>query len=146
MIFRSEKDIKKTAIRSFIDPRSITRAGVWILPYTDWIGRLTDADREIVYSVLEKIGALPLADRRYLHLSDGEKQKILIARALAQQTPILFLDEPTAFLDWPNRVETLLLLKEIAVSEKKAVLFSSHDLELVMRFAGKQTFGFIPKL
>ena len=61
--------------------------------------------------------------------------KILIARALAQQTPILFLDEPTAFLDWPNRMETLLLLKEIAVSEKKAILFSSHDLELVMRFA-----------
>lgn len=105
------------------------------LPYANWLGQLNRYDYKIAMDSLEKIGASAFAGRRFAELSDGERQKILVARALAQQTPILILDEPTAFLDWTNRLEMLILLKEIAFREEKSILLSSHDLDLVMRFA-----------
>lgn len=105
------------------------------LPYANWLGQLNPQDRKIAAESLERIGASAFAGCRFAELSDGERQKILVARALAQQTPILILDEPTAFLDWTNRLEMLILLKEIAHRENKSVLLSSHDLDLVMRFA-----------
>ena len=70
-------------------------------------------------------------------LSDGERQKVMIAKALAQQTPVIFLDEPTAFLDYPSKVETMLLLKRICREANKTVFLSTHDMELALQTADK---------
>jgi iron complex transport system ATP-binding protein len=105
------------------------------LPYTDWLGSLSDRDHQIVEQSLERVKASSMAAKNFGELSDGERQKVMIARALAQQTEVMILDEPTAFLDWPNRVDLLFSLKEIAHLEKKTILISSHDLELVIQIA-----------
>lgn len=101
------------------------------LPYTDWLGTLTDEDNEIVTKVLQQLEAGHLADRQFNQLSDGERQKTMIARALAQQPAVMILDEPTAYLDWHNRLSVLMQLKELAQTTDKAFLLSSHDLEMV---------------
>ncbi len=105
------------------------------LPYTDWLGTLTEDDERIVDDVLGKLEAEALAGRSFHQLSDGERQKTMIARALAQQPDLMILDEPTAFLDWPNRVAVLMKLKELARTTGAAFLLSSHDLELVCQIA-----------
>lgn len=105
------------------------------LPHTNWLGQLSQRDHEIVYSCLKKMDLLTLANRIFATLSDGERQKVLVARSLAQQTGIIMLDEPTAFLDWPNRLDLLCKLKTVAQEENKAILVSSHDLDLVFRLA-----------
>ena len=105
------------------------------LPHTNWLGQLSETDYEIVAACLEKMDSLHLAQRYFSTLSDGERQKVLVARALAQETDIIMLDEPTAFLDWPSRVEILQKLKTVAHEQEKAVLISSHDLDLVLRIA-----------
>lgn len=105
------------------------------LPYTDWLGTITENDRNIVTEILRQLDADHLAGRGFHQLSDGERQKTMIARALAQQPAVMILDEPTAFLDWPNRVAVLMILKELARSTGKAFLLSSHDLELVCQIA-----------
>ncbi len=105
------------------------------LPYTDWLGTLTDDDKAIVSQVLGQLEAEHLAERSFNELSDGERQKTMIARALAQQPQVMILDEPTAFLDWSNRLNVLVKLKELAQSTGKAFLLSSHDLELVCQVA-----------
>lgn len=105
------------------------------LPYTDWLGTLTENDHAIVAGVLRQLEAESLAQRPFHALSDGERQKTMIARALAQQPAVMILDEPTAFLDWPNRLAVLMTLKELARATGKAFLLSSHDLELVCQTA-----------
>ena len=85
--------------------------------------------------VLRQLDAEHLAERQFNELSDGERQKTMIARALAQRPVVMILDEPTAFLDWPNRVAVLMKLKELAQTTGKAFLLSYHDLELVCRVA-----------
>ncbi|MCE7949276.1 MAG: ABC transporter ATP-binding protein [Chloroflexi bacterium CFX4] len=107
------------------------------LPYTDWTGRLSPHDQAMVAWALESVGALPLAERPISELSDGERQKVMIARALAQETPLIFLDEPTAFLDLPRRVEMMALLRRLAHATKRAVLLSTHDLDLALRSADR---------
>lgn len=119
-------------------PRNLTVRQVVALgrlPYTNWLGTLTEDDYAIVADVLRQLDAEPLAGRFFYELSDGERQKIMIARALAQQPTVMILDEPTAFLDWPNRVAVLMKLKELAKTTGKAFLLSSHDLELVCQAA-----------
>ena len=106
-------------------------------PYTNFIGHLRACDKEIVERAMAAIGILPLADRRVGTLSDGERQKCMIAKALAQETPIVMLDEPTAFLDFPSKVALFRLLKKLAVEMNKAVLVSSHDVELVLRLCDR---------
>lgn len=103
------------------------------LPYTSWLGVLSKTDFEIVESALSQVNALHLIQRNFGELSDGERQKVMVARAIAQQTPLMILDEPTAFLDWGNRVDLLINLKQIAHASHKSVLISSHDLELVLQ-------------
>lgn len=105
------------------------------LPHTNWLGQLSEEDDEIVYDSLDKMDLLSFSNRIFATLSDGERQKTLVARVLAQQTDVILLDEPTAFLDWPSRIDLLTKLQAIAKEEQKAILISSHDLDLVMRLS-----------
>lgn len=106
-------------------------------PHTDWSGRLRTQDRELIEWAIEAVGAAPFASRSTSELSDGQRQKLMIARALAQETPLLLLDEPTAFLDLPRRVELMRLLRDCAHDLKRAVLLSTHDLDLALRTADR---------
>ena len=104
-------------------------------PYTNWIGRMQDADREIVARSLASVGMSDYARRTMDKMSDGECQRIMIARALAQQTPVILLDEPTSFLDLPNRYELCSLLARLAHDEGKCILFSTHELDIALSLA-----------
>jgi len=106
-------------------------------PYTSFLGTLTSSDHRIVNEAMEQVGVADLADSFYNDHSDGEKQRILIAKALAQQTPVILLDEPTAHLDLPSRIKTLNLLRDIAHTQNKTILISTHELELAMHVADK---------
>lgn len=101
-------------------------------PYTNWIGRMQSGDEQIVMHSLEIVGMESYADKTMDRMSDGECQRIMIARALAQQTPIILLDEPTAFLDMPNRYELCTLLQRLAHQEQKCILFSTHELDIAL--------------
>ena len=102
-------------------------------PHSDWLGRLTAADHRAVAWALKSVGADESAEQPLAQLSDGQRQKLMIARALAQEAQVMLLDEPTAYLDLPRRVETMQLLKELARSAERAILVSTHDLELALR-------------
>jgi len=97
-------------------------------PHTGFLGRLSKQDREVVAHAIESVGMTHKADCYTASLSDGERQKCMIARALAQETPVIVLDEPTAFLDVASRIETMQLLSDLAHTQDKAVLLSSHDM------------------
>lgn len=101
-------------------------------PYTNWIGRMQQHDKTIVEQSLASVGMSDYADKTMDRMSDGECQRIMIARALAQQTPIILLDEPTAFLDMPNRYELCTLLRRLAHEEQKCILFSTHELDIAL--------------
>lgn len=103
-------------------------------PYTNWIGHLQDVDRDIVARSLEAVGMSAFARRSMDTMSDGECQRIMIARALAQDTPVILLDEPTSFLDLPNRYELVALLARLAREQDKCVVFSTHELDIALRF------------
>lgn len=104
-------------------------------PYTGFWGTLNNADKKIIDESMQLAGISHLAKRNAMSLSDGERQKMMIAKALAQQTPVIMLDEPTAFLDYPSKVETMLLLTRLCRDEEKTIFMSSHDLELVIQLA-----------
>ena len=101
-------------------------------PYTNWIGRMQETDRDIVARSIRLVGMEAFACKTMDRMSDGECQRILIARALAQDTPVILLDEPTAFLDLPNRYELATLLRRLAHDEGKCILFSTHDLDVAL--------------
>ena len=100
-------------------------------PYTNWIGRMQEQDRQIVEQSLEMVGMTAFADKTM------DQQKVMLARALAQQTPIILLDEPTAFLDMPNRYELCILLGRLAHQYGKAILFSTHELDIALELCDK---------
>ena len=106
------------------------RVGMGRAPYTGFWGRLSDDDRRLVSEAMQTVGIAPLATRRMGRLSDGERQKVMIAKALAQHTPVIVLDEPTAFLDYPSKVAVMKTLARLAHDEGKTILMSTHDLEL----------------
>lgn len=101
-------------------------------PYTNWIGRMQETDKEIVMQSLISVGMEAYANRTMDKMSDGECQRVMIARALAQDTPIILLDEPTSFLDMPNRYELVALLRRLVHDEKKCIMFSTHELDIAL--------------
>jgi len=101
-------------------------------PYTNWIGRMQEADRAVVERSLELVGMSGFARKTMDRMSDGECQRVMIARVLAQDTPVILLDEPTAFLDLPNRYTLATLLRRLAREERKCILFSTHDLDIAL--------------
>lgn len=104
-------------------------------PYTGFWGQLHDDDLAQVEEAIRLVGIENLRRRNVNTLSDGERQKVMIAKTLAQQTPIILLDEPTAFLDYPSKVEVLLLLRRLAHQMNKTIFLSTHDLELALQTA-----------
>lgn len=106
-------------------------------PYTGFWGTLREPDKEIVKDAIRQIKIMHLTERTMDTLSDGERQKVMIAKALAQETPVIFLDEPTAFLDFPSKVEIMQMLQSLAHDMKKTIFLSTHDLELALQVADK---------
>lgn len=102
-------------------------------PYTNWIGRMQKEDEEIVMRSLAEVGMESFAQRTLDTMSDGECQRIMIARALAQDTPIILLDEPTSFLDMPSRYDLVNLLNRLAHEQDKCILFSTHELDIATK-------------
>jgi iron complex transport system ATP-binding protein len=103
--------------------------------YTNWLGSLSGEDEAAVHNAMKMAGIEHLANDSINKISDGELQRVMIARTLAQNTPVIILDEPVAFLDLPNKFEILLLLRTLAWNEKKTVILSAHDLDIAIRLA-----------
>jgi iron complex transport system ATP-binding protein len=116
-----------------LSARQIVELGRY--PHSGWFGGLSHHDREIVAWAIDAVGAGHLADRDFARISDGERQRVMVARALAQEPLLLMLDEPTAFLDVPSRVELMGLLRRLTRASGLAVVVSTHDLELALRTA-----------
>ncbi|HEY4290033.1 MAG TPA: ABC transporter ATP-binding protein [Puia sp.] len=104
-------------------------------PYSGWMGGLDPTDRTAIEWAIEAAGIQALRDRKLSTLSDGESQKVMLARALAQDTPVLMLDEPTAHLDLPSRIRLMRLLHQLAHQTNKGILLSTHELELALQVA-----------
>jgi iron complex transport system ATP-binding protein len=102
-------------------------------PYTGFLGQLKKIDYQIIEESIEAVGISHKTNHYVSELSDGERQKAMIAKALAQQCPVILLDEPTAFLDVTSRIATMALLRRLAVEQQKAILLSTHDLDLAIR-------------
>lgn len=105
------------------------------LPHQNLIASIRPSDHTAILEALDTVGITHYKDRLTSRLSDGEKQKVMIARALAQGTDTLLLDEPSAFLDYPSKVALMKLLKDLAHHEGKAILLSTHDVELAKAYA-----------
>ncbi len=127
IVLTQKPDVQNLTIEEII--------GLGRSPYTGFFGRLRAEDRLIVDDAIAAMGIEKLRGRMIQTLSDGERQKVMIAKALAQETPVILLDEPTAFLDFPSKVDTFQSLRNMAHERDKLILLSTHDLELAVRFA-----------
>jgi iron complex transport system ATP-binding protein len=105
------------------------------IPHTNWLGRFGPADQQKIEDATQSTGISSLLDKRLYQLSDGEKQKVMLARALTQDTDLILLDEPTAHLDLPSRIEMMRLLLHLARTMQKAILVSTHELDLALQTA-----------
>lgn len=119
----------------FMKVYDVVKAGRF--PYTNLFGKLQEKDRNIIEESLEIVGIKALENRYFNTLSDGEKQKVMIAKAIAQDTPLILLDEPTSFLDYPSKIELFNIMRMLTEEKRKTILFSSHDLELLLRYTKK---------
>ncbi|WP_326493557.1 ABC transporter ATP-binding protein [Salinimicrobium sp. TH3] len=106
-------------------------------PYTNWIGSLTAEDRKKVREALALVKIEDLQTKKCYELSDGQMQKVLISRALAQDTPLMILDEPTSHLDMYHKAQVLKLLKDLSLSTQKAVIFATHEINLALQLCDK---------
>ena len=106
--------------------------GMGRAPYTGWAGRLSATDIAVVDQSLAAVGMAGYASRTMDKMSDGECQRVMIARALAQDTHVILLDEPTSFLDMPNRYEICTLLRDLAHQQQKTIIFSTHELDIAL--------------
>ena len=111
--------------------------GLGRVPYTNFWGSLTKHDQEVVDGAIALVGLDALRHRKIHQVSDGERQKAMIAKALAQQTPLIFLDEPTAFLDYPSKIAMMRLLRRLAHEQGKLIVLSTHDLEIAFQTADR---------
>lgn len=111
--------------------------GLGRYPHTGYFGILRSKDHRVVERAIAQVGIADLASKYVSELSDGERQKAMIAKALAQETPIIILDEPTAFLDLPSKIEVMVLLHQLAAQTGKSILLSTHDLELALQLADR---------
>ena len=127
VVLTEKPDVKNMTVGSLV---ALGRS-----PYTGFWGTNTKEDWNIVNEALGQVGITDLRERLVETLSDGERQKVMIAKALAQQTPVIYLDEPTAFLDFPSKVEVMLLLRRICQEGGKTIFLSTHDLELALQIA-----------
>ena len=139
----SESDLAKVIGVVLTERLNINNMSVYELvgmgrsPYTGFWGHMSDYDRRVVEESIALVGIEGLRGRMVQTLSDGERQKVMIAKALAQETPVIFLDEPTAFLDYPSKVEIMQLLQTLSREKDKTVFLSTHDLELALQIADK---------
>lgn len=129
VVLTEKCDIRNMTVRELV--------GMGRSPYTGFWGKLSREDREIVEKAIESVNISQLASRMLHTLSDGERQKAMIAKALAQETPVIYLDEPTAFLDFPSKVEIMQLLHQLTRETRKTIFLSTHDLELALQIADK---------
>ena len=150
-VFLDEKDIFQIAPRQLATKLSLVLTervhggmlssyevvGLGRYPYTGWSGKLKPRDHEVIQWAIATVGAQELAQRMLSELSDGERQKIMVAKALAQETEIMVLDEITAFLDLPRRIEVMQLMRRLAKQEDKCILMSTHDMELALKYSDK---------
>ena len=127
VVLTEKLDIRNMTVRELV---SLGRS-----PYTDFWGNYSKDDLQIVDESIRLVGIEDLSRRPIQTLSDGERQKVMIAKALAQQTPVIYLDEPTAFLDYPSKVEVLQLLRRISRTAGKIIFLSTHDVELALQLA-----------
>jgi iron complex transport system ATP-binding protein len=104
-------------------------------PYTNWLGKLSEADLENVNQAIKLTQIESLTDNKHYEISDGQLQKVLIARALAQGTPLIILDEPTTHLDLLHKVSVFKLLKKLSQDTNKCILFSTHDIDLAIQLS-----------
>ena len=111
--------------------------GLGRVPYTNFWDSLTKRDQEVVDEAIALVGLETLRYRKIHQVSDGERQKAMIAKALAQQTPLIFLDEPTAFLDYPSKIAMMQLLRRLAREQGKLIVLSTHDLEIAFQTADR---------
>ena len=127
VVLTEKPDVRNMTVRELV---SLGRS-----PYTGFWGRYSKDDLCVVDESIALVGIEALSLRMVHTLSDGERQKVMIAKALAQQTPVIFLDEPTAFLDYPSKVEMLQLLRRISREAEKTIFLSTHDVELALQLA-----------
>ena len=127
VVLTEKPDVRNMTVRELV---SLGRS-----PYTGFWGTYSKDDLQMVDEAISMVGIEPLSKRMVHTLSDGERQKVMIAKALAQQTPVIYLDEPTAFLDYPSKVEVLQLLCRISREAGKVVFLSTHDVELALQLA-----------
>jgi len=106
-------------------------------PFTNWLGRLSSKDNTVIQNSLETLQLEALRARKCFELSDGQLQRALIARAMAQDTPLILLDEPTTHLDLHHKVQILKLLKTLVTTHKKTIVFTSHEIELALQLCDK---------
>ena len=127
VVLTEKPDIRNMSVRELV---ALGRS-----PYTGFWGTLHEDDWQVVDEAIRAVKIELLRDRMIHTLSDGERQKVMIAKALAQQTPVIYLDEPTAFLDFPSKVEMMQLLRQLAQTQQKTIFLSTHDFELALQVA-----------
>jgi iron complex transport system ATP-binding protein len=120
---------------AFITVREFVTLGRY--PYTGWTARLSSHDLSIIDHALDIAGLGRLADKKVNHISDGERQKTLIAKSIAQDTPVIIMDEPTAFLDYKNKAELLRTIKGLATSHRKTIILSTHDISAALPYCDR---------
>jgi len=129
VVLTEKPDVQNMTVREIV--------GLGRSPYTGFWGTLSKDDEAVVSAAMERVGLTSLAMRKVQTLSDGERQKMMVAKALAQQTSIIVLDEPTAFLDYPSKVEMMQMLRQLAKEMDKTIVLSTHDIELAQQHADR---------
>lgn len=141
----SYKSIQLASILSMVLTEAIASKNMTVLelvalgrqPYTNWIGNLSALDKSKIQEALEMVELQELANKKCYELSDGQLQRVMIARALAQDTAIILLDEPTTHLDLYHKIQILKLLKSIAHQTQKTIVFTSHEIEMAIQLCDK---------